>query len=119
MAKLRKRLEGSTLVEVLVAMTLIVTVISFFFFSVGNINKTFNFNLKTYVLTVVDSCLQDMDSTYSCDEIIDYSSFKIRKVISQYNHNSELFTVSLTAFSNEGKLLINKQRIHFYKPQLK
>ena len=116
MVKLKNRLKGSTLVEVLVAMTLIVIAISFFFLSVGNINKTFNIDLKTYALTVVDSCLQNIDSTYSCDETIDYPSFKIRKLVSGYNHNPELFIVSLTAFSNDGKLLINKQRIHFYKP---
>jgi prepilin-type N-terminal cleavage/methylation domain-containing protein len=116
MVKLKNKVKGLTLVEVLVAITLIATVISFFFLSVENINKTFNVDLKTYALTVVDSCLQDMDSSYYSDETIDYPSFKIRKLVGEYNHNPELFTVSISAYSNDGKLLINKQRILFYKP---
>jgi hypothetical protein len=119
MVKLGRRFKGSTLIEVLVAMTLIVTAISFFFLSVGNIKKSFNVDLKTYALTVLNKHLQDVDTVALDDEIIDYSSFILKKTISPYNQNPDLFIISIAAFSNDGEKLLEERRIIFYKKSMK
>jgi type II secretory pathway pseudopilin PulG len=115
--KLAKSIKGSTLIEVLVAMILIVTTISFFFLSVSNIKKTFNIDFRTYALTIINSQLQNIDSLVEGDDIITYPSIKLIKTITAYNNNSRLFEIHISAISQDGGIVLEEKRIIYCEKQ--
>jgi hypothetical protein len=115
MVKLRRKFRGSTIIEVVVAMTLIVTTISLFFVSIGNINKSFRIDLKTYALLVVNSQFQNADSLEIGSSEIEFQSFRIIRTTEKYNYNNDIMILRIRAISYDDVLLAEGQRIFFKK----
>ena len=111
MARLEKKLSGSTLIETLVAMTLLVTAIALAFLSVTKINKSFNNNLRTYAYITAKKYIEETHYVSIENEIFEYPAFSIEVSREQWKDNPKLFILTVTAITQDSITLYETRRI--------
>jgi Tfp pilus assembly protein PilV len=111
MVRLKRKLPGATLIETLVAMTLIVTAISLSFLSVVSIKKSFNNDLRTYAYMIVNKHIEEVDLSIVDSEVLDYSSFSIRMSKEPYQNNPDLFVVTVSAVTQDSVILYEAKKV--------
>src|SRR5450759_4490986 len=102
MGRLNKKLSGSTLIETLVAMTLLITAIALAFLSVIKINKSFNNNLRTYAYITVKKYIEEDSYSYPETKTKEYLPFTIKVSREQWKENPKLFILTVTAFTQDS-----------------
>ncbi len=113
MVKLRMKLSGTTLIETLVAMTIIVTGISLSFSSVISIKKSYNNDLRTAAFMAANKQVQieEKDSISVDYENIDYASFSIRISRTLYDNDHNLYVLDIKALTQDSIVLYETREI--------
>lgn len=113
MVRLRMKLPGTTLIETLVAMTIIVTGISLSFSSVISIKKSYNNDLRTEAFMTANKQVQieERDSILVDYKNIDYVSFSIRKSRTLYDNNQNLYVLVIKALTQDCIVLYETREI--------
>ena len=113
MVKLRMKLSGTTLIETLVAMTIIVTGISLSFSSVISIKKSYNNDLRTAAFMAANKQVQieEKDSILVDYENIDYASFSIRISRTLYDNDHNLYVLDIKALTQDSIVLYETREI--------
>jgi hypothetical protein len=111
MVRLKQKLPGATLIETLVAMTLLVTAISLSFLSVVSIKKSFNNDLRTYAYMIVNKYIEEVDSTLKDNEVLEYPSFFIRTAREHYKNNPNLITLTVRAVTQDSIILCEVKKV--------
>ena len=115
MAGLKKRIQGSTLIETLIAMILLITIISITFLSVVNIKKSFNSDIRILAYLVACKTL-DEDDSLNKEIVINYLSFNILKTWEQYDNNPFLLIINVTAVNTDSVILCKLKKIKRISP---
>jgi Tfp pilus assembly protein PilV len=107
MVRIDKKLKGTTLIETLVAMTLIVIAISFSFSSLLSIQKSFNNDLRSYAFMLVNRQMQieEADSNSLVSKCLNYQicSVCIERIL--YNKNAHLSILTIRAVTPDSIVL--------------
>ncbi len=111
MVKLNRRLSGTSLIETLVAMTIIVTAMLLSFMAVIYITKSFNTGLRTHAYLVVNKHVEEMAFSLAEPEFIDYSSFSIRIMREKFKNNPNLMTLTVSAITNDSIILYEVKEV--------
>jgi Tfp pilus assembly protein PilV len=111
MVGLNRKLSGTTLIESLVAMTLLVTIIALSFLSIISIKKSFNNDLRTYAYIIVNKYIEEVDSTNYNGEIYNFSALSLRISCEQYKNNPNLFTLTVSAISPDSIVLYEAKKV--------
>ena len=99
MVRLKSKLKGTTLIETLVSMVLLVTVISLTFLSVISIKKSFNNDLRTYAYLMADKYLEEPASIMFGDTIINLPSISLKITKEPFHDNSGLCIVTISVLN--------------------
>jgi|ERR1035437_3518975 hypothetical protein len=112
MGKLNLRLKGTTLIETIVSMMLIVLIMTIIIQSLFQVTKEIGSNIKPYAYFWVKQCLNNNK------EDIEYSKLKdnnnpviISKILTKYENYDDLFVLEVKATNIEGKLIYSAKRI--------
>jgi hypothetical protein len=113
MVKLNLKLSGSTLIETLVAMTLIFTAMTLSFSSIIKIKKSYNNDLRTAAYMIVNKQIQieESDSIFIGSKRLDYPSFSIRITKTLYDINSKFYVLALKAITSDSLVLYETRKI--------
>jgi hypothetical protein len=111
MVRLKQKLPGATLIETLVAMTLLVTAISLSFLSVVSIKKSFNNDLRTYAYMIVNKYIEEVDFTLKDNEVLEYPSFFISATREHYKNNPNLITLTVSAVTQDSIILCEAKKV--------
>lgn len=113
MVKLNLKLSGSTLIETLVAMTLIFTAMTLSFSSIIKIKKSYNNDLRTAAFMIVNKQIQieESDSLLISSKRLDYPSFSIRINKLPYDNNSKFYVLTLKAITSDSLVLYETRKI--------
>ena len=97
-------------------MVLIVITSTLFFVSAGNIRKSFRNDLRAYASCTVESMINEADSVVCGEQTISHGEFKTLTQVTRNYENTDIYYIKITAYSNDGQVLISRDKIHFYKP---
>jgi hypothetical protein len=113
MVKLNLKLSGSTLIETLVAMTLIFTAMTLSFSSIIKIKKSYNNDLRTAAFMIINKQLQieESDTLLIGSKRLDYPSFSIRINKILYDNNSKFYVLTLKAITPDSLVLYETKKI--------
>ena len=117
MARLRdkifkKKIKGSTLIEVLVAMVIVLVVYSIAMMIFLNIKRSANTGLKSIALLELDNVVIETKKKFSfIDEDYKTESFVIKKKISPYGKNNDLRVLSVEVVDLAGRLITERKEI--------
>lgn len=110
--KLLAPLKGSTLIEVIVAMVIIMTVhaiaLAIFINISGNNNN--KIKMKAY-LKMEEVWIKTVQESSYFDDEYDFDNIIIKKMISPYEQNKRLKVLQFQAFNMNGKLIIEKKQL--------
>lgn len=113
MVRIDKKLKGTTLIETLVAMTLIVIAISFSFSSLLSIQKSFNNDLRSYAFMVVNKQLQieEADSGQVISKCVNYQicSVCIHRIL--YENKPGLSVLTIKAITPDSIVLYEAKEL--------
>jgi carbon starvation protein CstA len=123
MVRLKRIVKGATLIETLVAMTLLVTAFTLSFLVITSIKRSYNNNLFVYAYIVADSILQESDSINVGEQDIMCPGLTMSFSKKQYNSNPYLFISKITVISQDSVKLFEINSIrkenNFSKKQSK
>jgi prepilin-type N-terminal cleavage/methylation domain-containing protein len=112
MVKLKHKFQGSTLIEVLVAMIIIVICLGIATIIILNISKSGNTQLKLFAEQYAQKVLEQsklnheyLDDSYEREGII------IEKQVKTYKDLDGLFELTVTVFSSNMKQLVQKKEL--------
>lgn len=112
MARMNKRLKGSTLIETLVSMTLIIIIIGASFASLTAIAGSTGNQSRLLARFAVRNMLCDDLLTEETDTVMtDYGGFVIERKLSVSEIMPDLRILELKAVTPEGKVLFSARRI--------
>lgn len=100
---LLKKAKASTLVEAIVAMLIVTIAFSLALVLMLNISKNSNNSLKTkaYILAN-DVMIQTKSEKSYFDQEFDYGNITIKKTVTEYENNEELFQLNIFAFDSRN-----------------
>lgn len=112
MALLVKKIQASTLIEVITAMIIIMIIFGIAMMIFTNINTTSNTKLKLFAGMHIDKVYEETIKENSFfDEDYQVESIKIEKKIMPYKNNDNIIILQFIAFDNKGKELLNKKEL--------
>jgi hypothetical protein len=112
MGKLNYRLKGTTLIEIIVSMVLIIIIMTTIFQSFTEVNKAVGSAIKPYAYFLVKQNLNstNRDEGYSEYQEADFS-VKITRNLVKYENFDELLLLEVKAINSEGKIIISMRKI--------
>lgn len=112
MAGLMKRLNGSTLVEVIVAMVITVTAIGIAFSIMANISKTDNSRLRLNALLRANEVITNtrVSSKY-LDENMEEGAMEIYKTVTPYKSSDKLYILKIEVYNRNKHKIFEKQEL--------
>lgn len=112
MARMKKRLKGSTLIETLVSMTLIIIIIGASFASLTAIAGSTGNQSRVFARFAVRNMMCDDHLAEETDTVMtDCGGFMIETTLSVSEIMPDLRIVELTALTPDGKKLFSARRI--------
>lgn len=112
MAKLKGKISGSTLIEVLVAIVVIVTVFSISFVILANSGQYYLPRQKQAASVAMHNVyLQTIKEQQFSEEVFHMEGIKIEKSVSSYKSNKKLKVLTLKSYSKSNKKLITKEYV--------
>jgi hypothetical protein len=115
MAFLKKKLSGSTLIETLVAMILLITAFSLFFFAVIKIKGSYKTELRTNAMTTINRIIDSVeivDSSFE-EKIIVYNSFSIRIFKETYMSLPDVYLLTVEAVGFDSVAISKSRKLLF------
>ena len=102
--------KGSTLIETIVAMTILLTVVTVFFTSGDRIEQSLNPD-KTYKAWLITNEIFNSKSLLSKDETeFAFKGFIIEKITKSFK-DSELSMVTINVRSSDGKVIYTRRKL--------
>jgi hypothetical protein len=112
MAELMRKIQGSTLIEVIVAMVITMTVLGISFMVILNLKKHNDLNRKFYVYSIVQSeFIKTKRELKYFNEIIEYENIILSRSIHPCDQNKKVNVLLLEAFNKQGVLLLEKKEL--------
>jgi len=111
MLKLNKRISGSTLIEVLVSMTILVMVILFSFSMIASVTRSHVIELRTQALFALDLAMSTPGESDQEPDIIDYGSFYLEFSIEDYGFTGTIKLLQIKAKTPEGRIIIESKKL--------
>lgn len=113
MAQLKRSVRCSTLIETLVAMTIIVIVIAGSFISIIKIKKSYNNELRINAFLAINKQIQIEESSKLIlgSKNLDFPSFTVTVERIIQENNPSLYTMSLKAKTRDSILLYETQAV--------
>jgi type II secretory pathway pseudopilin PulG len=112
MARITSKLKGSTLIEVMVAMVIVIIIFGLAMMTFINIAKFSNNALKTEAYFNLQKVITE---TYVnkqfLDEDYEFENMVIRKSITPYPDCKDLRIILFSAYTAENKLIIEKKQV--------
>ncbi len=102
MVIIKKKLCGSTLIETLVAMTLLVTAFTLSFLVITSIKRSYNNTLLVYAYMEAESLIQQSDSLNIGKQEIIQPPFTMSLCKEQYDSIPFLFITRITVISQDS-----------------
>ncbi|MCK4661790.1 MAG: type II secretion system protein [Bacteroidales bacterium] len=111
-----KLLKGSTIIEVIVAMMLIMLCYGIITVIFLNIKKTGNNRLKLNAYLLIEHVIQETNKEKSFfDEDYEYDNLIIYKTVSKYQKSEDLKEICFEANNKDGNIIIEKKYIVLVK----
>ena len=110
--QLNQKLKASTLVEAIIAMLIITVTFSLGLLLMLNISKNSNNSLKTkaYILAN-DVLVKSKSENLYLDQEYNYGNITIKKAVSEYENNEELFQLNISAFDSRNYKLFEQNEL--------
>ncbi len=113
---IRKKIKGSTLIEVLVGVTILSITLGASLMIFVNVTEMNNSNVKTQAyLKVNELAVETAEEKNFTENEYELGTFRIVKTVETYQENNELTKVVFKAFNLKEKLLVTKQQIFLTK----
>jgi hypothetical protein len=99
-------------VEALVALVILLSISSFIFLIVNNVNRNSNVSLKARAFNEVNNIfyISLADEDYQ-EQTYDYKTFVVIRVATYSDWDSKLLEFKVTARSKQGRLIVEKKRL--------
>ncbi len=112
MVKLNRTLKGSTLIEVLVAMVIIVICLGIATIIILNISKSGNTRLKLFSEQYAEKVIEQSKLNHEYqDENYETEGIIIEKRVGLYKNLDGLFELTVTVFNVDMKQLVQKKEL--------
>jgi hypothetical protein len=112
MVKLNTKLKGTTLVETLVSMVLIVLLMVIVTKSLVQADRETGTNIKPYAAFLVKNSLENPPPGETTIEVTDeYSNLMITKTLTKYKTSDSLFVFEVTATNSDNQIIAKARRI--------
>ena len=108
----KRKLKSSTLVETIIAMLIVTIAFSMAMVLMLNISKNSNNSLKTKAYILANDVLvkTKAEKTYF-DQEFDYGNIIIKKTLTEYENNEELFQLKVLAFDSRNRKLFEQNEL--------
>lgn len=114
MVKLDKKVSGSTLVEVLVAMVIIIIIIACFFLSVISIERSFQNGYRTKIYSIFQDNFKQIDSDLLLkSQKIEYNNCTVTRNITKVPGQKGLLRYTVVLSDKIGVILFEGSRYLF------
>ena len=115
MARIRQLItvtaKGSTVIEVIIAMVLITVVLGIALMIIGNVTRSSLSYQKLRAESLLRTTASDIVSPEKGTKTLKVDDITIQEEIKAFGDNEALFTLSLSAFDTNGKLLAQLSQI--------
>lgn len=112
MATLKNKVQGSTLIEVLVAMIIIVICLGIASIIILNISKSGNTGLKLFAEQYAEKVIEESKLNHEyLDEIYEIEGIIVEKRVELYKNLDGLFELTITVFNPDMKQLVQKKEL--------
>lgn len=112
MVKLKMKLKGTTLVETIVSMVLIVLLMCIVARSLLQADREAGIRLKPYAAFLVKNNLGNLPEKESTSEITDeYSGLRVTRELVKYNNIDSIYIFQVKAVNQEDKVIASGRRI--------
>ncbi len=111
MAGLKLQIKGSTLVETLVSMVILLIISLGFFSCIYFITGTYRNNYRVYAYTTFQNHILKCDQgLYENNRKTIYPSFYVNSTLTQPEKNKNLYLYKVKLIDNDGKLVFSGQK---------
>jgi hypothetical protein len=115
MAKLNMKLKGTTLVETIVSMVLIVLLMCIVTRSLLQADREAGTTLKPYAIFLVKNNLGNLPESEGTSEITDeYSGLRVTRQLVKYNNLDSIYVFQVNTVNPEDKIIASGRRIVSY-----
>ncbi len=112
MATLKNKIQGSTLVEVLVAMIIVVICLGIASIIILNISKSGSTGLKLFAEQYAEKIIEESKLNHEYeDEIYETEGIIIEKHVGLYKNLDGLLELTITVFNSDMKQLVQKKEL--------
>lgn len=112
MAVLKVKIPASTMIEVIVAVTIIAIVFSFAMLLFAGIQTSGSSRMKIYALSRINHVISESKASYSfLDEEFAFDGLRVKQSIAPYKNSSRLFILHLEAFDIKNRLVAEKNEL--------
>ena len=109
MAKLKKKIAGSTLIETIVAMVIIMIILGISYAIMLNLKKHNDLNNKLHVYSILQHEFTKSKSEMKFNsETIEYENIFIVRSFDAYGKNKDARVLLLEAFNKQGEKVMEK-----------
>lgn len=103
--------KGSTILEVLISMIIILVVFSFGMMIIGNVNRSSLSAKKAKAEAILQEKLLNAEQNNSnVNETTNYGTFQIRQEVQPYTDNSHLSWIHFTAYDSNNEKVAELQK---------
>ena len=112
MVKLNRKIKGSTLIEVIVAMVITMTIMGIGFKVLANLNRTGNTRLKVNAMLKAEEVIETSVENHELfDQTFDKQYMMIYKTIEKYNNREDICVIKVEVFDRNQKKICEKKQI--------
>ncbi len=111
---------ASTLVEAIIAMLIITIAFSMAMVLMLNISKNSNNSLKTKAYILANDIMVQTKSEKSyIDQEFNYGNIIVKKIVSEYENNEELFQLNISAYDSRNHKLFEQNELIIIENEFK
>lgn len=117
MRGLKRQLKASTLIEVLVAMTIILACAGIGMTAVSNLSRDMNADLKIQAEIYMDKITNDTwtESDFT-DKNFEFSAFRVERTIQPYNKQKRLRLLTIEAYTLSNRKVGERKQLILVMP---
>lgn len=110
--KIISKVKASTLVETIIAMLIVTIAFSLALLLMLNISKNSNNSLKTKAYILANNVMVQTKAERSyLDQDYNYGNIIIKKTVSEYEKNEELFQLNVSAYDSRNHKLFEQNEL--------
>jgi len=112
MVKLNRKIKGSTLIEVIVAMVITMTIMGIAFRVLENLNRTSNTRLKVNAMLKAEQVIETAVEEHELiDQTYDEQYMLIYKTVERYHNQEGICVIRVEVFDRDQKKICEKKQI--------